>query len=149
MTSVWRAAFALALAASGLAAPLRAQVVLGNQVFVESPTGQRKAASAALRGDWVVYMITYRNNGQQRIANYTITHPLAPTAELVGEETEGALMSVDRGQSYAPLADLRVRNPDGSERRALKRDVTHLRWRIPIILEPGMGGEVGYRARLK
>lgn len=144
----WPAAL-LALVSAQVSTPGFAQVVLGNQVFIESPAGQRKDTKAALRGDWIVYMISYRNNGLDRIANYTITHPLAPTVEFIGEETAGAMMSVDGGTVYAPLNQLRARNRDGTERAAVARDVTHLRWRIPIILDPGMGGEVGYRARLK
>lgn len=141
---------ALAFALTAVAAPVAAQVALSNVVHVEDRvTGQRKAATAAMRGDWLVYVFTYRNLGSDRIINYTINHPLVPTAEFVGEETDSPLMSVDKGLTFAPLADLRVRNPDGSERPALPRDVTHMRWRIPTIIEPGTSGEVSYRARLR
>lgn len=131
------------------ATPAAAQVVLSNQVFVESPAGVRKPSSQAFKGDWVIYVISYRNTSQQRIANYTINHQVASNAAFHDSETLGTLMSVDGGRTFAPLAQLRKRNADGSERAAVPADVTHMRWRIPIILEPGMGGDVGYRARLR
>lgn len=137
-------------ALAAIAAPAAAQVALSNVVHVEDRlTGQRKPAAAAMRGDWLIYVFTYRNIGTDRIINYTINHPLVPTAEFVGEETDAPLMSVDKGISFAPLAELRVRNADGSERPALPADVTHMRWRIPTIIEPGASGEVSYRARLR
>lgn len=146
-----RQSIAIAFVGLGsLAAPATAQVALSNVVHVEdAATGQRKASTAAMRGDWLVYVFTYRNTGVERIQNYTINHPLVPTAEFVGQETGAPLMSVDKGATFAPLAELRVRNPDGSERAALPRDVTHMRWRIPTIIEPGGSGEVSYRARLR
>lgn len=139
------------LATAALAPSMAAaQVVLGNSVFVEDPaTGEQRPATQARRGDTLVYVFTYRNIGTDRIINYTINHPLVPTAEFVGQETGAPLMSVDRGISFAPLAQLRARRPDGSERQAMPRDVTHLRWRIPTIIEPGTGGEVRYKARLR
>jgi len=137
-------------ALAAVAAPAAAQVALSNVVHVEdAATGQRKPSTAAMRGDGLVYVFTYRNTGLERIQNYTINHPLVPTAEFVGEETGAPLMSVDKGLTFAPLAELRVRNLDGSERAALPRDVTHMRWRIPTIIEPGSSGEVSYRARLR
>ncbi len=141
---------AVIFVSTAVAAPAAAQVALSNVVHVEDRlTGQRKPASAAMRGDWLIYVFTYRNTGSQRIINYTINHPLVPTAEFVGEETDSPLMSVDKGLTFAPLAELRVRSPDGSERPALPRDVTHMRWRIPTIIEPGGSGEVSYRAILR
>jgi hypothetical protein len=138
------------LALAAVAAPAAAQVALSNVVHVEDRvSGARKAAAAAMRGDGLIYVFTYRNLGTDRIINYTINHPLVTTAEFVGGETGAPLMSVDKGVTFAPLAELRVRNPDGSERAALPRDVTHMRWRIPTIIEPGASGEVSYRARLR
>lgn len=127
-----------------------AQVALSNEVFVEDrATGRRKPAATAARGDSLIYVFTYRNQGSQRIINYTINHPLVPTAEYVGEATGAPLMSVDKGVTFGPLETLRVRRPDGTEHVAMPRDVTHLRWRIPTIIEPGASGQVRYRARLR
>jgi len=144
------ASAAISFAMMVVATPAAAQVALSNVVHVEDRiTGQRKPATAAMRGDWLIYVFTYQNIGAERIINYTINHPLVPTAEFVGEETDSPLMSVDKGLTFAPLAELRVSNPDGSERPALPREVTHMRWRIPTIIEPGASGQVSYRARLR
>lgn len=137
------------LLVAGLSAPASAQVALSNTVSVQNPATGAPRLTAPQRGDWLIYTFYYRNTGTERIQNYTINHPLVPTAEFIGEETGAPLMSVDKGLTFAPLANLRVRNADGSERLAQPRDITHLRWRIPTIIEPGGVGEVSYKAKLK
>ncbi len=139
----------LAVAALIGATPAVAQIVLGNSVTViDRVSGQPKPSTQAFRGDGVVYVLTYRNTSDQRIINYTINHGVAPTAEFIGEETGAPLYSID-GTNFAPLEQLVARNRDGSTRAAVRGDVKHMRWKIPGIIEPGAGGEVRYKARLR
>lgn len=97
-------------------------------------------------GDDVVYVLSYANGGTKRADNVVITNPIPANLAFVG--AEGAVVSVDGGTSYGPLAELRLPGADGSSRLATAADVTHVRWTLAPIA-PGSKGEVTYRARLK
>ena len=146
-----------ALLAFGVSGVAHAQVALENKVFVESFVAakdgtmdrQLKPATTVVPGDRLVYVITYRNNGKQSSSDVVVNNPISPTVEFIGEETAGAEMSIDGGKTYGQLAQMRMRNPDGSQRAARRSDVTHLRWRLAGTLAPGASGQVSFKARLK
>lgn len=146
-----------ALLAAGTFGVAHAQVALENKVFVESfvtakdgtMDRQLKPATTVVPGDRLVYVISYRNNGKKPSSDVVVTNPISPTVEFIGEETAGAEMSTDGGKTYGQLAQMRMRNPDGSQRAARRSDVTHLRWRIAEAVAPGASGQVSFKARLK
>lgn len=146
-----------ALIAAGNFGVAHAQVALENKVFVESfvtakdgtMDRQLKPAATVVPGDRLVYVISYRNNGKKPSSDVVVTNPISPTVEFIGEETAGAEMSIDGGKTYGQLAQMRVRNPDGTQRAARRSDVTHLRWRVAGAVAPGASGQVSFKARLK
>lgn len=155
--STGRTLLIAALVAFGTAAAAVAQVSVENKVFVETfvtasdgtMERQLKPANTVLPGDRLVYVISYRNAGKQPSADFVITNPIASTIEFIGEETAGAEMSTDGGKTYGQLIQMRITNPDGSQRAARRSDVTHLRWRLPGAVAPGASGQVTFKARLK
>jgi len=127
------------------AALAQSQVALNSEVFVErttqDATGAARVAlvppSVVTPGDPLVFVLSYHNNGA------------APAVSFVRTESAGAVYSVDGGRSWGALAELRVRNADGTSRAAGPADVTHVRWRLARAIPAGGGGELRFRGVVK
>ena len=107
-------------------------------------------ASRVIPGNEVIYVINYRNVGDQPLENVAITNPIPE--QLVYVDAAGAVpvtsVSVDDGAEYGALAALTVPGPDGQPRPATSADVTHLRWIVPL-LPAGADGAVSFEARVR
>lgn len=103
-------------------------------------------AGTVVPGQEVVYDLAFSNGGAKSAEHVVLTNPVPPSLEYVGGE--GALVSVDGGKNFGPLASLTVANADGSKRPAGPRDVTHVRWNLASVA-PGASGHVSFKARLK
>lgn len=153
----------LALAAMALGWSVAAQaaggVQLQNEVFQEvdviaaDGTLEHKVIPAAtiVPGAEVIYVITYRNAGDQPADGVVITNPVPADLEYVSVLGPGpqSQVSVDGGRQYGALAMLSVTDVEGKPRPAQAADVTHVRWNLGAALPAGDGGKVSFKARLK
>jgi len=134
---------------------------LTNQIFqeieVKGPEGKAEVrtvpAVKVVPGTDVIYVITYRNAGPQPAADVVISSPIPKEMELIADSASGTgtvvESSVDSGVTFAPLAELSVRESDGTRRPARAADVTNLRWLRALPVSSGEQGSVTFRARLK
>lgn len=162
-TVMVKAFLGLALAACALtgfsSAHAAGGLQLDNQVFQEieivgadgKPERRTVPAATVVPGTEVLYMITYRNSGDQPAENVAITNPVPPDLEYISVLGPGPAnqVSVDGGKRYGPLASLSVTGADGKPRPAQTADVTHVRWTLNTALQPGSAGSVSFKARLK
>lgn len=151
----------------GLAAPLLAFAIPAlaaveletrayREVEVASADGEKaknlEPLERAAPGQEVVYVITYRNSSDEAAQGLVVNNKVPAEMVFVAASARGANataeVSVD-GRTFGQLASLRVKNSDGSQRRALAADVTALRWTVQGAVAPGASGSVSYRAVLK
>lgn len=133
-------------------------VELTNEVFqqteVQAADGstfmKTVPATTIVPGTEVIYVITYRNTGDQAADEVTIDNPVPAELDFVASAGERALdaVSVDGGTQYGALTELTVVGEDGASRPAQAADVTHLRWVLGT-LEAGAEGKVSFVARVK
>ena len=142
----------LALCAA-TAAEAQNQVTLNNQVFVEhvrvDAQGHRTVAldppQVVTPGDHLVFVLTYRNGGQQPATGFAVTNPIPPAVAFERSDDASAVVSVDGGHSWGALASLTVAQPDGSRRPAVAADVTHVRWAFSQAIPAGAEGRLSFR----
>lgn len=148
--------FALAL---GIPAAAIAQdaVALKSSVFVARAVtdaqGKKKnqlfAPERVLPGEALVIILDYKNNGTKPAANFVINNPIPGAVTYTGVEQPWAVVSVDGGKTYGPLATLKVAKPDGTMRAANPNDVTHLRWKFAQPIPSGASGRVMFYGTVK
>lgn len=145
------------LALFALLAPVAAfaadDVTLTSKVFVErvkpgadgKPVTVREEPGVVTPGDRLVFVLGYRNGGAEPATGFTLTNPIPPSVAFTGSDDAIAVVSVDGGKSWGPLASLKVIQADGSSRPAVAADVTHIRWSFGRPIAPGSGGELSFR----
>lgn len=107
-------------------------------------------ARKAVPGDRVVFILAYRNVGNQPIQDIVFANPL-PTGIVYRAPSQGSAapeLSVD-GKTYGALGQLRVRDGQGGMRPAHADDVTHVRWQLAGALAPQAKGQFAFQAVLK
>ena len=148
---------ALALAAPGAASAASEMVSLANAVYVEkiegSEAGQPKKVLAPPRsigrGDTLIFVVSYRNRGADPASDVVVTNAVPATVAYAGAEQPSAIVSVDGGRSWGPLASLTVHTAEGGFRAATTADVTHVRWTFPRAIGAGETGELRFRGIVK
>jgi uncharacterized repeat protein (TIGR01451 family) len=147
----------LALGIASLAYPFAAAaqsggVEIDTSVYKEVAAAnggvERVPAERAVPGDEVLYVITYRNSGDEAATNVAINNELPDEIVLASTEDDPTAVSVDNGQTFGRLGELTVITDEGDVRQAQWADVTNLRW-IVDSLAPGASGSVSYRARVR
>ena len=146
---------ALLSATAATAAPN--DVTLNNAVFVEhvrvDAQGHRTVAldppQVVTPGDHLVFVLTYRNGGAQPATGFGVTNPIPDNVAFESVEDPRAVVSVDHGATWGPLATLRVAQPDGSRRPAVAADVTHVRWAFSQPIPAGAEGRLTFRGIVK
>ncbi len=154
-TAAWLL-FAVAPPAAG-ADGLELRNAVFQEVDVKAADGttsrERVPAAKVVPGTEVIYVITYRNGGEQPATDVVITNPVPSELAYVPEGQPGASaapeVSVDAGKHWGALASLRVLGADGKPRAAQGSDVTHLRWKLGAPVRAGEEGSVSYRAVLE
>lgn len=132
-------------------------VTLTSQTFVEKtetgPAGKvvtvRKEPGIVTPGDKVVFVLSYRNGGARPATGFVLTNPVPSAIVYTGSDDAAAVVSVDGGKTWGPLATRTVRLPDGTGRPALAADVTHVRWPFAQPVQAGGSGQVSYRGTVK
>jgi len=135
----------------------QSQVALTSEIFVERTAtdadGRRQvsleAPGVVTPGDALVFVLHYRNNAASPATDFVVTNPIPASVGYVGAESTGSVVSVDGGRTWGELANLRVRNADGTSRPAGAGDVTHVRWRIAQPIPAGGQGELRFRGVVK
>ncbi len=82
-------------------------------------------AAQVRSGDNLVFRLDYRASGGT--APKMLTSAVPDSVSFIGG---GDIVSVDGGRTWGRLNDLMVRAADGTVRRAVAEDVTHVRWVI-------------------
>jgi uncharacterized repeat protein (TIGR01451 family) len=113
---------------------------------------KRVPAGKVVPGNVVIYTITARNISDHSVDNVIISDPIPEHMTYVlgsatGEGTE-ITYSVDGGQSFAALEELRVTDDTGAQREAEAGDYTNIRWKLVGSLAPAASKSVNFRARL-
>src|SRR6478735_11007773 len=79
-------------------------------------------------GDTLVFTTSYRNEGASAVSDFVIVNPVPSDLILTDEAAAATEVSVDGGQHWEQLANLKVVKDDGEERPATTADITHMRW---------------------
>lgn len=99
-------------------------------------------------GDRLIFGTDYANNGADVVKGFTVTNPLNRAVRLAPDADPELIVSVDGGATWGKLADLSVKDEDGTERAATHGDVTHVRW-ILASIAPGESGRLEYPAIIR
>jgi len=132
-------------------------VSLTSKVLVErvktgadgKPVTVREAPGIVTPGDRLVFVLSYRNAGPQPATGFTLTDPIPSSIAFTGSDDSSAVLSVDGGKNWGPLASLKVVAADGTSRPAVAADVTHIRWSFGRPIAAGSGGELSFRGVVK
>jgi uncharacterized repeat protein (TIGR01451 family) len=151
---IWLAILALIAPAAAFAAD---NVALSSEIFVErvktgadgKPVTVRETPKVVTPGDKLVFELSYRNQGAQPATGFALTDPIPQSVVFAGSESPGAIVSVDGGKSWGPLASLRVAGPNGASRPAVAADVTHIRWSFSQAIPAGGSGKLSFRGVVK
>lgn len=139
--------------------PVKFQSTSMVEVIIKNKKGKEevKLVDAALAkvvpGDTVVFTNNYRNMTEEPISDIVITNPvpdhvvyLAGSASGEGTDVD---FSVDRGKSYGKPNKLFVKNEKGKKVKATEVDYTHIRWTVRLNIDPGKGGFVSFKGKIK
>ena len=147
----------LAMLFSGSAASAADAVNLASEVFIEKtvqgedgrPFTTLDKPDRVMPGDNLVFVLKYRNTGREAARNFSVTNPL-PRAVAFRETPNGmAQFSVDSGQNWGVLSQLRIRDNSGRLRSARPDDVTHVRWTFRQPLPSGASGKLTFRGTVR
>jgi uncharacterized repeat protein (TIGR01451 family) len=120
-------------------------------------------------GDKVVFTLTYINNGSEPATAFRAVNPMPGAIQFLSTAQDWAEVSVDGGNIWGKLSDLRVaqNNPASSDatpvegqkpsvpgplavsRAATAEDVTHIRWVFVDAIAAGAKGELSYSGVVK
>lgn len=97
-----------------------------------------------LPGEALVFMLEYKNGGAKPATGFEINNPIPSAVQFTGVEQPWAVVSVDNGKTFGPLATLKVKGVDGKLRPASFADVTNVRWKFATPIAAGAAGRVTY-----
>jgi uncharacterized repeat protein (TIGR01451 family) len=144
---------ATAAAGDALVLTVVAEVEIKTINEAGEPDVARIEAARVVPGDEVIYTISCENVGSEKAENVLITNPIPEHMRYVRRtaESDGStvLFSVDGGRTFGAPEDLVVPDSEGSERRAVESDYTHIRWTLDAPLAPDEIRQVAYRAILE
>ncbi|MDQ8036919.1 MAG: hypothetical protein REI12_05820 [Pedobacter sp.] len=141
-------AFALADVQLVSAAFQEKEVVVNGKKSVK-----REPLANAVPGQEIIYVITYRNTGNEPVQNVVVNNPVPKELSYVANSALGNgtrfEASVDGGKTFGVFSQLSVKGTDGKPRAANGGDVTNLRWTLTTPLKAAGEGDVSYRAVLR
>lgn len=134
------------------------KISIKNAAFVEKVKTQKNGkkvksiepAVQVVPGEEVIFVITYRNDGEKPSTDVVITNPIPKHMtykSASGDGKEVTQVSVDGGKKFGQLKNLKVKTKK-KERQASLGDVTHVKWTLADALPPKKGGKVRLRAIL-
>lgn len=105
--------------------------------------------SKVLPDDEIIYIITFKNIGDQPASNIRITDPIPNNSKYKKGSAFGAgtviEYSIDGGKTYNKPELLKTKNASGAAVIAQTKDYTHIRWTYTGTLQPGEEGTVTFR----
>lgn len=130
---------------------------LSSDIYVERTKVDGKGRKAVtleepkmvLPGDNLVFVVKYRNVSAAKATDFTVTNPMPNAVRFAGSANGQEVVSVDGGNSWGFLSQLRVKRADGVSRAASMADVTHVKWNLKQTLAPGQGGKLVFRGVVK
>jgi uncharacterized repeat protein (TIGR01451 family) len=149
---------AFALQAAPASGSIELQSVATQQKVTVEKDGSKHTemvpAARVVPGTEVTYTINYHNVGAKPADDVVINNPVPAHMDYVADSATGAnttiSYSADGGKTWAgTLAQLSVKNADGSMRPATEKDCTHIRWVVNGKVAPGAKGSVSFRAVLQ
>jgi uncharacterized repeat protein (TIGR01451 family) len=155
ITILFLTAFAGPAAAQDAPIEIQSSALVEKSVINEKGEKElvRQPATKVLPGEEVIFINTYINKGETPADDVVINNAIPEHMIYVGASAEGddavVTYSVDGGQTFGPLLELTVTEPDGTKRPAASVDVTHIRWTRTTPLPPNETAQVEFRARLK
>jgi hypothetical protein len=105
-------------------------------------------ADRAGRGDQLIFVVNWRNEGVRPVRGFAVTNPV-PRGAKIDPADPDMLVSVDGGARWGRLDRLWLPTPLGGTRRALASDVTHVRMIVTDPISPGESGRLSYRAIMR
>lgn len=109
-----------------------------------------KPAHHVVPGDRVVFVLAYRNTGNQPLSNVVLDNPV-PAALAYSAPAQGSAapdVSTD-GKAFGELAALHVAGKNGAPRAATADDVKTVRWRLTQPIAPGSSGQFAFQAVIR
>lgn len=145
--------FALLAIVAPIGAAMANQVALDSEVFVERSVEQAdgnvtvtmEEPTRVVPGDSLVFVLSYENTGAEPAENFVVTNPIPEAVAFVEAIDAGAVYSIDGGENFAALTELRVTGEDGVDRAAQPVDVTHIRWTLTAPIAAGGSGQLRFR----
>jgi uncharacterized repeat protein (TIGR01451 family) len=149
--------FAAPTTLAGVPAYAATPLQLSSDVFVErqlvradgSRTVVLEKPNLVLPGDNLVFVVKYRNTGTSTASNFVVTNPLPAAVAFNGTSDGLEIVSVDGGKNWGILGALRIAKADGTDRPALRADVTHIKWNLNQPLTAGAQGKLIFRGIVK
>ena len=143
--------FAASLPVTAPAVAAAPAVALSSQIKVErtvTANGQTRTElldpKVVVPGDRLLITISYKNASGKPVTDFAVTNPVPASLRFTGQASPGALVSVDSGRVFGPLAAQKVRQGDGAMRAAQPGDVTHLRWVLAQAIPAGGSGMLSF-----
>lgn len=129
---------------------------LGTQMFVERvstdingrPRRILASADKVGPGDTLIVIVHWRNEGAHPVRDFAVTRRV-PRGVLPDLGDPAMQVSIDGGGRWGRLDQLWLPTPLGGARRAVAEDVTHIRWQLPDMVQPGRAGRISYRAVMR
>lgn len=154
---MYRALIALAVLASPVAAFAANDVSVVSEMFVEKTVAQPGAKPKVVLvkqksgppGTRLVFTHSYRNGGKVAATNFAMTNPIPTGVDYLGSDDAIAVVSVDGGTTFGPLAAAKLRGADGTMRAARPEDVTHVRWTLKSAIPVGGTGKFTFKGVVK
>lgn len=104
-------------------------------------------------GNVIVFTNNYTNMTDNPISNIEIVNPVPEHVIYIGKSAVGQGtdidFSVDGGSNFDKPKKLFVKNKKGKKVRASESDYTHIRWKVRRSIDPGKGGFVSFKAKIK
>ena len=143
----------LTLPAQAMTATQRVEVEQEVQQADGSFLTVMKTPEQVLPGDLMVYTVSYFNDKQDVTDNFQLDMPIPAEITYIegSADLSGArvVYSVDNGQTFTSRNALSVVSSTGETRAASANDITHIRWTLSQSIQPGNGGEIRFKGRLK
>lgn len=114
---------------------------------------QMAPADKVVPGDLVYYTLEVRNEGTGSLPSPGVVQGVPPHMVYVANSASGPgceiTFSVDGARSFERPDRLKVTLPDGTQRAALARDYTHVRFRMASLVKAHSIVFMRFRARVK
>lgn len=129
------------------------QLQLSSDVFVEKQKQRAdgivatvlEAPNLVTPGDKLVFVVKYKNTGAAPAEKFVVTNPLPKAVAFNGTSDGLEVVSIDGGNSWGFLSNLRLQDGSGKSRPALMSDVTHIRWNLNQPIAAGSEGKLIFR----